>query len=469
MTAKDLLRGKARRLFGLQDVYKYIEENADRMLERLWPLLSQRSISAQGAGMSESARLLAQIMEDVGIKTQILPTSGETMVFGQVDERADTTLLVYGHYDVQPPEPLEQWKSPPFEPTVRDGFIYARGAADNKGQLYAHLMAIEALLATRGRLGCNVKFLFEGEEEVGSPNLAPFIRANKQLLAADACYTSDALQHPEGHPYIFPGLKGMVTMELTCRGANRDRHSAMADIIENPAWRLLHALTSMRDLDGQISVDGFYDDVVPLSRRDRELLAAVPNPKEQLKADLGLQSLRPAAEENFHVARTEPTFNISGLVSGYTDEGMKTVLPHVASAKLDIRLAPKQHPDRIASLVRAHLDKQGFTDVEMEVTGRSIPSMTDVEHPFVELVLEAAREGFGRDPLLYPKVVGSGPDYVFTDILGMPSVIVPYAGSGSEIHAPNENMAVDAIVKGARTSAAVFAHMHAYIAPAKRA
>lgn len=449
----------------MQAVYDYIADNEERFIQRLLPLLAQPSISAQQCGMDDCARLLVDMMEEAGIGTQLIPTDGETMIFGHLDEGAANTLLVYGHYDVQPPEPLELWHTPPFEPVIRDGRIYARGVADNKGQLFAHLMAVVALKATRGRVGCNIKFLFEGEEEVGSPNLAPFVSRHKELLAADAAYTSDALQHPAGHPYIFPGLKGMLTIELICRGANRDRHSAMADIIENPAWRLVHALATMRGLDGTVLVEGFHADIVPLSARERELLEAVPNPKEQLKKDLGLRSLLPAAEENFHVARTEPTFNISGFVSGYAGPGMKTVLPHVASAKLDIRLVPHQDPDGISRRIREHLDRHGFDDVEMIVTGKAIPSLTDVSHPFVQLVTEAAREGFGREPLLYPRVVGSGPDYVFTRLLQLPSVIVPYAGAGSETHAPNENMTIEALTEGIRTSAAVFARMESYEPP----
>lgn len=449
----------------MQDVFAHIEANRDDIIAKLLPLLAQRSISTQDDGVTACAELLAGMMEEAGIKTQIIPTARHPVVFGHYDEGAPNTLLVYGHYDVQPPEPYELWETPPFEPTIRDGRVYARGVADNKGQLFAHIMAIKALKAVRGRIGCNVKFLFEGEEEIGSPNLGPFIESHRELLAADAVYTADALQHPAGHPYIFPGLKGMVTMELTARGANRDRHSAMADIVENPAWRLVHALASMRSLDGEILVEGFRDGIVPLSDRDRELLGAAPNPKEQLKADLGLKSLLPAAEENFHVARTEPTFNISGIVSGYTGPGMKTVLPSVASVRLDIRIVPHQDPARIAQLVREHLDRHGFADIEMEVSGQLIPSMTDVSHPYVELVTAAAAEGFGRQPLLYPRVVGSGPDHFFTRTLGLPSVIVPYAGAGSETHAPNENMTIQAIVEGVRTSAAVFARMEGYQAP----
>lgn len=449
----------------MQAVYDYIADNAERFVQRLLPLLAQPSVSAQKYGTEQCARLLAGMMEEVGIRTRLVSTDGEPIIFGHLDEGAANTLLVYGHYDVQPPEPLERWDSPPFEPVIRDGRIYARGAADNKGQLFAHLMAVAALKATRGRVGCNIKFLFEGEEEVGSPNLEPFVRQHAELLAADAAYTSDALQHPAGHPYIFPGLKGMLTIELVCQGPNRDRHSAMADIIENPAWRLVHALVSMRGLDGAVAVQGFAADVIPLTARERELLEAAPNPKDQLKRDLGLRSLLPAAEENFHVARTKPTFNISGIVSGYTGPGTKTVLPSTASAKLDIRLVPHQDPDDISRRIRDHLDRHGFDDVQMTVIGKAIPSWTDPDHPFVRLVTDAAREGFGREPLLYPRVIGSGPDYVFTRLLQLPSVIVPYAGASSEPHAPNENMTTAAFIEGIRTSAAVFARMESYESP----
>ncbi len=438
-------------------VHSYIRDNAESLIRRLFPLLEQPSISAQNRGMEECASLLAGQMKDLDIETSTIPTEGYPVVLGRLDLGAPVTLLLYGHYDVQPPEPLELWNSDPFRPEIRDGYIYCRGVADNKGQLFAHLMALHVLRAVGEKPACNLLFLFEGEEEIGSPNLPGFVRAHAQRLKADGVLTADGTMTSTGNPLIMPGLKGILGVELVCRGANQDVHSAKADIVPSPAWRLVQALASMRTPRGLVTIDGFYDDVLPLTGRERELLEDLPDDSPFQKDLLGLDSLLPVADdEGYHIARTKPTFNISGIFSGYTGEGFKTVLASEATARLDIRLAPDQDPEDILSKIRQHLDTKGYGDMELHVKHSCPPSYTDVDHPFVQMAARAAGEAFGRSPWIYPKVIGSGPDWLWTKILGLPSVIVPYAGADSSTHAPNEKMSVENYLQGILFSATLF-------------
>ncbi|MGI5838884.1 MAG: M20/M25/M40 family metallo-hydrolase [bacterium] len=434
----------------------YIDERQEEFLEQLFAFLRQPSISTQGIGIGECARMLKGMLEDVGAQARLISTAGHPVVYGELKGEAERTLLIYGHYDVQPPEPLEQWESDPFEPVIRDGRIYARGSADNKGQLFAHLAAVQALRAVEGKIPLNIKFLFEGEEEMGSPHLAPFIESHRELLAADAQLTADAGMHDSGRPMIIVGMKGLLYLELTAHGPSRDRHSAEADYAPNPAWDLVWALASLKGPDHRVNVAGFMDDVVPPSEEEMAIVSRLPVDREKLLRDRGLESFIPTVGENFYVARMQPTFNISGLVSGYTGEGSKTVLPSVARAKLDIRLAADQKPRDIYEKVKKHLADNGFRNISVQMLGALEPSRSDLNHPFVRLVTETARAAFGQEPLLFPRIIGSGPDYLFTDRLGLTSIILPYANPDCAQHAPNENLTVRNFVAGIKASAALF-------------
>jgi len=440
----------------MDKINRYIEAHRSEYLEQLFAFLRQPSISTQGIGIGECARMLTGMLEELGAKVQVFPTAGHPIVFGELQGESDRTLLLYGHYDVQPPEPLDQWESDPFEPVVRDGRIYARGSADNKGQLFAHLAAVKALRAVDGKLPLKLKFLFEGEEEMGSPHLAPFIESHRELLAADAQLTADAGMHDSGAPMVIVGMKGLVYLELVAQGPSRDRHSAEADYVPNPAWDLVWALASLKGRDHKVNVAGFLDAVVPPSQAEMEIVSRLPVDREKLLRDRGLTHFIPTVGENFYVARMQPTFNISGLVSGYTGEGSKTVLPCVARAKLDIRLVADQKPQDICDKVRQHLIDNGFDNISVRMLSGLEPSRSDLNHPFVRLVTETARTAFGREPLLFPRIIGSGPDYLFTDRLGLTSVILPYANPDCAQHAPNENLLVENFVAGIKASAALF-------------
>ena len=444
----------------MEEVSQYLDAHRHRMLEELFTLLRQPSVSTQGIGVVETAHLLAGMMREAGIPTTLYETAGYPVVYGELSSPGSTrTLLVYGHYDVQPPEPLELWKSPPFEPTVRDGRIYGRGTADNKGQLFAHIKAAQAFLQTRGRLPVNVKFLFEGEEEISSPNLRPFIESHRDLLKADAALTADGPGHESGRQPVNCGLKGMCYVEIRAKGANKDLHSMRAPMVPNPAWKLVHALASLRNRDGRILIPGFYDSVRRPNAAELEAVKAIPNDAAVQRALLEVDEFIGGDESYYHNFVFGNSCNIAGLTSGYQGEGKKTVLPCRASAKIDFRLVPDQTPEEILEKLKAHLKGGGYGDLEVEFLGGLNPSRTPVDHPYVQTVVRAVRKATGKEPILSPSMGGSGPDYLFTGVLGLPSVWLPLSPHDSNNHAPNENILLEGFFEAIKISATVMNEM----------
>jgi acetylornithine deacetylase/succinyl-diaminopimelate desuccinylase-like protein len=442
-----------------QTVDAYIEANRERFLAELFTLLRQPSISTRNEGMNECAALLAGQMRDVGIKTEIIPTPRHPMVYGELLKPGAPTVLIYGHYDVQPPEPLNLWDSPPFEPTIRNGKIYGRGTSDNKAQLFTYLKTVETMKATFGDLPISLKFLYEGEEEIGSPSLKPFCEQNKDKLAANLTYYSDSHIHESGRPILILGLKGMAYVELKARGASTDQHSMRATSVPSAAWRLVWALSTLKDKDNRIQIPGFYDDVRPLTNMERTAVANIPVDAAKLKEFFGVDSFlkgRESSDYYFNLV-SEPTCNIAGLISGYTGPGSKTVLPAEAIAKIDMRLVPDQKPDDIVAKLRQHLDVQGFSDIEISPTQHFlIPSRTPIDHPAVAIISDALRETYGEEPIVFPNIGGAGPNYIFTDVLKQPCFVVPHATHDQANHAPNENMEVEGFFRGIRTQCRVF-------------
>ena len=439
--------------------FDYVESHRQQCLDGLMRLLRQPSISTLGLGLDECAELLRGEMASVGLTARIIPTAGSPIVFGERRAPgARRTLLLYGHYDVQPVDPLDQWESPPFEPTIRNGRIYARGSGDNKGQHFAHLKAIEAVLATAGDLPLNVKVLLDGEEEKGSPNLAAFVRDHRELLAADYVYTSDGPYHPSWRPIIRCGVRGILFIELEVRGPNRDLHSGnWGGNVPNPAWRLVQLLAAMKGPDERVRIPGFYDEVRPANALERELVRLIPLDEAQICRDLGLTALSGEMGLSYYERMFfNPTLNINGLGSGYVGAGSKTIIPSVARARLDVRLVPDQDPDVIERRIRAFLEREGFGDVTYRPQHRMWPSKTPADHPFSLAIARAVGAGFGEPPIIYPLSGGSLPDYVFTRILGLPSLMVPYANPDENNHSPNENLDIASFFKGIRTTIAVF-------------
>lgn len=436
----------------------YVEENRSRFLEELFTFLRQPSISTRDEGVRECAEMLAAMMQDVGIKTRIYETARHPVVYGEIIKEAAPTILVYGHYDVQPPEPLEEWLSPPFEPEIREGKIYARGASDNKSQLLTYVKAVEACQEALGEVPVSVKFIYEGEEEIGSPNLAPFAQENKELLKADLSFFSDSHIHESGRPLLILGLKGMVYVDLKVRGAAKDQHSMRATSIPNPAWRLVWALSTLKNPNNRVTIPGFYDQIRELTPREKEAVARIPCDEAELLRYFGIQEFLPGrfSKEYYINLVSEPTCNIAGIHSGFTGEGTKTVLPATASAKIDFRLVPDQRPGDILDKLKDHLKAQGFGDIEVTEHHHILPSRTPIDHPAVEIILAALKEVYGLDPIVFPNIGGAGPNYVFTEILDIPCFVVPHASHDQANHAPNENMDVEGFFRGIRTATTVF-------------
>lgn len=438
----------------LQAVDKVIEEQTDKSLEELSRLCALPSVSAQGHSMHECAELVEEMLRARGFKTQSLPTKGSPVVFGEREGKSDQTLLFYNHYDVQPPEPLELWESPPFEPTMREGKLYARGVSDDKGHIMCRLAAIDALLAVDGELPCNVKFLIEGEEETGSVNLQPFIEDHTDLLAADACLWEFGYVNQDGTPIQYAGLRGICYVELSLHTASRDAHSGLGgSIFPNSAWRLTWALNTLKTHDEHIRLPGFYDRVKPPSEKDLELLDKLPDPTEEFKNNYGVRGFIKGIEGGPELKREQifsPTCTICGLTSGYQGPGSKTVLPAKASAKVDFRLVPEQDPDEVVLQLRNHLDEEGFGDIEITYFGGMIPARTDPDDPFLQMVVESAREVYGVPQLITPMSGGSGPNHAFIHLLKMPVATAGVGYSGSQVHAPNENLVIDQFVAGVR-------------------
>jgi acetylornithine deacetylase/succinyl-diaminopimelate desuccinylase-like protein len=407
--------------------------------------------------MQECAALVAELLRSRGIAAQMMETAGYPVVVGEYGT-GERTLLIYNHYDVQPPEPLEQWDSPPFAAVQRDGKLFARGAADDKGALISRLAAFDAVRAVYGGLPYRVVFLVEGEEEISSPSLSDFVRTHKDRLAADACVWEGNMTDDEGRFHLELGCRGMVDVELRVRTIKDDAHSGLYSYLPNAAWRLVWALGTLKDQQERILIPGFYDAVRPPTTRQRELLAALPSQEEQektrhgitrLAGDLGGQALQEAV--------FLPTCTINGLWSGYQGEGSKAIIPAAAGCKIDFRLVPEQDPQQVVRQLRAHLDAQGFQDIELLARPGTRAAFTDPDDPFVHLALQAARAVYGKEPVVSPISGGSGPVDIVQEHLHPPIVDVGVAHPGCLVHAPNEHIRIDYWVLGTRHMARIFA------------
>lgn len=434
-----------------------IQNRLDRSLQELARLCSQPSIAAQDEGMDECAQLVAEMLAERGFQVEILPSGGYPVVYGERAGRTNRTLLLYNHYDVQPPEPLDLWDSPPFEPEIWHGVMYARGVSDDKGHIICRLAAIDALLESEGDLPCTVKFLIEGEEEIGSPNLPAFIDAEKERLAADACLWEFGGVDHEDRPVLYAGLRGIQYVELRVKTANLDAHSGLGgSIFPNAAWRLTWALASLKAEDERIRLPGFYDRVVPPSDRDLELLAALPDDSQDLLERYGLSDFIKGLDGGLELQREaifSPTCTICGLSAGYRGPGAKTVLPAEASAKVDFRLIPDQRPEEVLEQLRAHLDAHGFSDIEIVPMSGEPPGRSDPDDPFLQMVAEAARDVYGQPQIIHPMSGGSGPIHPFIETLGLPVATAGVSYPGARVHAPNENIRVQDFVNGVRHTA----------------
>ena len=443
----------------MQEIKKYVSDNKQRFLDELFELLRYPSVSADPKYKNDvlkTADYVADKFKEAGAdKVEICQTAGYPIVYGEkIIDPSKPTVLVYGHYDVQPADPLELWKTPPFEPTVRDGKIYARGACDDKGQFYMHVKAFELMMKTNS-LPCNIKFMIEGEEEVGSNNLAIFVKENKDRLKADVVLISDTSMISLEHPSLETGLRGLSYLEVEVTGPNRDLHSGVyGGAVANPATILAKLIASMHDENNHIQIPGFYDDVLALSESEREELNKAPYDEAEYKEDLGVEELW--GEKGYTTLErtgTRPTLEVNGIWGGYIGEGAKTVLPSKANAKISMRLVPNQQSDKITKLFTEHFEKIAPKYVKVKVTAHhgGEPVVTPTDSIAYKAAQKAIAESFGKDPI--PTRGGGSIPIValFEKELGIKTVLMGFGLDSDNLHSPNEKYDIANFYKGIET------------------
>ena len=446
-------------------VIDFINTNRDRYINELKQFLAIPSISAlpeRTGDVLRCAEWSAAEMTRIGLQNVRLETTpGHPIVYGEwLGAPGAPTILFYGHYDVQPVDPLELWESPPFEATVRDGEIYARGAADDKGQVFMHFKAIEAHLKQGGSLPVNLKVILEGEEEVGSVNLDNFVRANHDLLKADVVVISDSAMFAKGVPSICYSLRGLVYFQIDVRGTKSDLHSGVfGGAVANPNMVLAQILSQMKDRSGRVKITGFYDDVRELSAEEREAWKKLPFSEKQYKKDLGAPKL--FGETGFTTLERvwgRPTFEVNGILGGFTGDGAKTVIPAVAMAKVSMRLVPDQDPDKIAEQFAAYVNEVAPATVEVKVTRMhgGKPWITEYNNPFVQAAGRAIEQGFGKPPV-FCREGGSIPVVsTFQEELHVPAVLFGVGLPDENAHAPNEKLDLSNFHNGIIASAILY-------------
>ena len=444
-----------------QKILAYIDEHRDEYVALLQAMCRQPSQAATGEGIPEMIQLVVDSLRKLGVEPQICKTPGNPVVYAHIEGESPRTFGFYDHYDVQPVDPIELWNDDPYSAVIKDGKIYARGVADNKNGLASKICAVDAYLKVYGKLPCGVKFFVEGEEEIGSPNLPYFAEHYEHLLPCDGFNWESGWKEEGGAPEIHLGNKGLLYVEYRVKTAKMDAHSCHAAIVKNPAWRLVQFLNTLKDpKTDRILIDGFYDDVIPPTEADIENLKEDNFSEEGLKEYLGLDGFIndlhgiELLKKNYYM----PTANICGIVSGYTGEGSKTVLPGEASAKMDFRLVPGQNSQRVLELLRAHIHKHGFDDVQVEVLSAQEPFRSAPDSPFVKAVYSTLNDLFGK-PVVHYMVSGTSPMPMFCEKLGIPAALFGCISSTANIHAPNEHLAVESYVDEIKMIAGVMEAM----------
>ncbi len=443
----------------MDQIQTYLAQHQDRFLNELFEWLRIPSVSADSRhkdDMKRAADWLVDRFKALDVDTvAIHPTPGHPIVFAEKKGKAGApTVLVYGHYDVQPPDPLNLWHSPPFEPVVKDGNIYARGSCDDKGQVYMHVKALE-ILNQGGELPCNIKFLVEGEEEIGSNNLEKFIAANKDLLACDIVLVSDTSMIANDVPSITIGLRGMSYLEVEVTGPNRDLHSGVyGGAVDNPINILCEMIASLKDEEGKVTIPGFYDQVKEYSVAERKEFARRPFDNEAYMQDLQVGALRgESGYSPIERSTIRPTLDVNGIWGGYTGEGAKTVLPSKAFAKISMRLVPDQTPDETTRMFTEHFQKLAPPTVKVKVTPHhgGKPAVTSIHTAGYKAAANAMMEAFGKDAI--PTMEGGSIPIValFQELLGRDTVLLGFGLNSDDIHSPNEHYGVFNYLKGIET------------------
>ncbi|MBQ7797438.1 MAG: M20/M25/M40 family metallo-hydrolase [Lachnospiraceae bacterium] len=439
-------------------IHGYLDALTDIHLEELIKIAAQPSVSAQDIGVEECCNMLLAKFEELGMKAQILESPTKPAIFAEkkCSRENAPTILFYGHYDVQPAEPLELWNTPPFAPTVLGDRIYGRGVADNKGQFMAHVMAIQSYLEIFGDLPVHVKFILDGEEESGSPSLPWIAEQNRELLAADIMYVSDGSMYRDDIPQITYGNRGVLSFDIDITTAETDNHSGnKGGVIDNAAWKMVKLLSTMVDEEGHSTVEGFYDTITPISPAQQQMIEELEFDPEELCKLYGVEKLKYNDKVEFYRhLMFLPTFTINGITSGYGGDGSKTIIPCHAKAKIDIRLVQGQKGLDIYEKVKRHIEKTEPLAVLSEYSVMEA-SVTEPSLPIIMKVREAVKKAYGVEPVNMPLAGGSLPNYVFTDILNMPTISVPYGNPDENNHAPNENFKLSCYFSGIHATAQV--------------
>ncbi len=444
----------------MQDIYDYIDANAEEYIKDLQTFVRQPSISAQNIGLRECADLVKQMMDDDGLDAHLHELEGgPPVIIGHMpSSQSSKTMLCYSHYDVQPPEPLEAWThGGPWSAEIVDGVLYGRGATDNKSGVLAFNKAAKAFLKVRGELPVNLKFIIEGEEEIGSLHLGPWVEKNTELLEADGMHCLDgSVDIATGLPDVDLGLKSVLFVELVARGANSDIHSLNFPLVPSPAWDLIRALNSIMDENRRILIEGWYEGLYELQEEDQqqleEKIARVDLNK--MKEDWGINEFALGRDgiDAIKARAYEPTANIAGLISGYTGAGSKTIVPNEARVKMDFRLIPNIDPAKALERLKAHLKKHGFDNIEVISTERAEPPYKiSVKEPMSQAVIAAAMKVYGEKPI----VNGVSAEGTILKHVWIPCVLTGFASTGANLHAPDENIRIDHYIQGIKYAATI--------------
>jgi acetylornithine deacetylase/succinyl-diaminopimelate desuccinylase-like protein len=446
----------------MDDILNYINSHKDKYIEELKEFLRYPSISTNPENkkdVRECAEYLCAQLKKIGMhNSKVYDTKGHPVVYAEWLDAGNhkPTVLIYGHYDVQPVDPIELWTTPPFEPSVRNGNIYARGSADDKGQVFVHIKAIEAHLKNQNSLPVNIKLIFEGEEEIGSENLEQFINENKELLKADVVVISDTAMYDKGYPAIGYALRGLCYVEVEVTGPNKDLHSGQfGGAVENPINALTKIITKLKDDKGRVLIDGFYDDVLPLTEKEKKELAKLPFDDNKYMQSLGIDEL--FGEQGYSTLErlwSRPTLDCNGIWGGFTGEGAKTVLPSKAYAKISMRLVPTQVPKKIEKLFTNFIEKISPKTVKVKVKGLhyGVPAMTPIDSKWINAAFTALKQGFGKEPV-FIREGGSIPIVVnFQEVLNAPAVLLGFGLPDENAHSPDEHFDLDNFQKGIITS-----------------
>jgi len=436
----------------LNKIFKFVDNNLNELISELQILIRQPSVSAKNEGIEECAKLVSKILKKSGIHSEVLRIKKGVapLVFGEVKSKKNPskTLLFYNHYDVQPVEPFDLWDEPPFSGKIKGNKIFGRGSSDDKGELITRIKAVEAFLKTEKDVPCNVKFLIEGEEETGSANIDSYLKKYRKKFSCDGVIWEFGYVDSKNRPIIGLGMKGLLFVELIKEESKIDAHSSLAVIIKNPAWRLIEAVNTLRDSSGKILIKDWYKEVKPFSKKDIALLRAEPIDENSFKKEFGIRDFigKKRGLELKKALAGNPTCNIAGMLSGYTGQGAKTVLPSKAVIKLDFRLVPDMNPKKQIQRLKKHLKNKGFGDIKIKVYHGEAAARTNSSEPFVKNVQTSADKVFGKS-ILNVSNAGTGPMHSFVKFLKAPCISIGSTYIFSKIHSPNEFARIDLLKK----------------------